>query len=90
MSNIVPDQEAVTASEFDGEPTGAELADIEFEMPVILAEVELLDVQISLLDRPLHPINWRRLRRAEHRLLAARSWLAAAETELAQFLGAGA
>jgi hypothetical protein len=90
MSNIVPDQEAVTASEFDGEPTDAELAAIDLEMPVILAEVELLDVQISPLDRPLNPIDWRRLRRAENRLLAERSWLAAAETELAQFLGAGA
>ncbi|MFD4999846.1 DUF6284 family protein [Streptomyces buecherae] len=56
-------------------PTPAELDAIGVEMPVILAEVDLLDVRIAMLDRPVYPIDARRLRRAEHRLLVERARL---------------
>ncbi|MFF3647373.1 DUF6284 family protein [Streptomyces sp. NPDC002181] len=54
------------------EPTDAELNAIEAEMPVVLAEVELLDALIVLLDRPASEFDGRRIRRAHHRVLAAR------------------
>lgn len=41
-------------------------------MPVIAAEVDLLDVQIATLDRPLSELDARRIRRARNRVLAAR------------------
>ncbi|MDJ0341373.1 DUF6284 family protein [Streptomyces sp. H10-C2] len=69
-------QAVVTAAEFDREPTDAELAGIEVEMPVILAEVALLDAQLMTLDRPASEVDTRRIRRAEHKLLTERRHLA--------------
>ena len=62
--------------QFDGEPTDAELAAIETEMPLVLAEVELLDAQIATLDRIPCEVDARRLRRARNRVLVARRDLA--------------
>lgn len=58
-----------------GEPTAADLAAIEAEWPLVEAELGLLDAQIVALSaaRGLSPLDWRRLRRAERRVLAA--WL---------------
>ncbi|MFI2033239.1 DUF6284 family protein [Streptomyces bottropensis] len=72
MKHIGAVQAAVTRDEFDREPTFAELDAIEAEMPLIEAEVELLDVQISLLDQPVTALDARRVRRARHKVLAAR------------------
>ncbi|MFJ1913179.1 DUF6284 family protein [Streptomyces sp. NPDC088147] len=76
-------QAAVTAAESDGGPTAAELDAIELEMPLILADVELLDAQIMTIDRPATELDIRRIRRARRRVLAARrelSNLSAAST----------
>lgn len=56
------------------EPTDAELAAIEAEWPVVEAELELLDAQIVALTtrQGATALGWRRLRRAERRVLAAR------------------
>ncbi|MET8421952.1 DUF6284 family protein, partial [Streptomyces sp. NPDC005098] len=51
MKHIAALQDLVTAASLDGEPSDAELDAIELEMPVIRAEVELLDAQIMTLDR---------------------------------------
>ncbi|MET8981040.1 DUF6284 family protein [Streptomyces sp. NPDC004539] len=72
MSPIVTVQDAVTAFEDWTEPTDAELAAIETEMPVVLADVELLDAYIATLDRTPTELDTRRLRRARRRALAAR------------------
>ncbi|MEU8622055.1 DUF6284 family protein [Streptomyces sp. NPDC048623] len=72
MKSIAALQTAVTAVMFDGEPSDAELDAIEQEQPLILAEVDLLDVEIALLDRPVTELDDRRLRRARNRVLAAR------------------
>ncbi|MFJ5017016.1 DUF6284 family protein [Streptomyces griseoluteus] len=71
MSHIVTVQDAVTAFEDFMEPTAAELDAIEREMPVILADVELLDAQIITIDRTPSELDARRIRRARRRLLAA-------------------
>ncbi|WP_030954609.1 DUF6284 family protein [Streptomyces sp. NRRL S-481] len=76
MGHIVTVQDAVTAFADFMEPTGAELGAIEQEMPVILADVELLDAQIITLDRIPTELDNRRLRRARRRALAARIALA--------------
>ncbi|MFC9684212.1 DUF6284 family protein [Streptomyces sp. NPDC056948] len=76
MNTIVTVQEAVTAFADFMEPTDAELDAIEQEMPVILADVELLDAQIITLDRIPTELDNRRLRRARRRALAARIALA--------------
>jgi len=57
-----------------GEPTAADLAAIEAEWPLIDAELAVVDAEIRILStgRPV-PLDWRRLRRAEHQMLAA--WL---------------
>ena len=57
-----------------GEPTAADLAAIEAEWPLIDAELALLDAEISALPAVGRPsqLDWRRLRRAERRVLAAR------------------
>ncbi|MFC8090775.1 DUF6284 family protein [Streptomyces sp. NPDC057301] len=68
MSHIVTVQDAVTAFADFMEPTDAELDAIEQEMPVILADVDLLDAQITTLDRTPTELDVRRIRRA----LAAR------------------
>ncbi|MFC7845393.1 DUF6284 family protein [Streptomyces sp. NPDC057382] len=72
MSDIVTVQDAVTAFEPWMEPTAAELDTIEQEMPVILADVELLDAHIVTLDRTPTEVDDRRIRRARRRALAAR------------------
>jgi hypothetical protein len=59
----------------DEEPTAAALAAIEAEWPLIDAELAVLDAQIRALTAAggPSPLDWRRLRRAERRVLAA--WL---------------
>ncbi|MEW1826143.1 DUF6284 family protein [Streptomyces sp. NPDC088196] len=71
MSNIVTVQDAVTAFADWIEPTNAELDAIEREMPVILADVDLLDAQIITLDRTPSELDTQRIRRARRRLLTA-------------------
>ncbi|MEW1774125.1 DUF6284 family protein [Streptomyces sp. NPDC086777] len=72
MKHIVTVQDAVTEFADWGEPTDAELDAIEQEMPVILADVDLLDAYIITLDRTPTELDARRIRRARHRALAAR------------------
>ncbi|MFE6589972.1 DUF6284 family protein [Streptomyces sp. NPDC057781] len=72
MNHIVTVQDAVTAFEPWMEPTAAELNAIEQEMPVILADVDLLDAHIVTLDRTPTEVDDRRIRRARRRALAAR------------------
>ncbi|MFC8140323.1 DUF6284 family protein [Streptomyces paradoxus] len=72
MNHIVTVQDAVTAFADSMEPTDAELDAIEQEMPVILADVDLLDAQIITLDRIPSELDNRRMRRARRRALAAR------------------
>ncbi|MGV9283783.1 DUF6284 family protein [Streptomyces sp. NPDC003730] len=72
MNHIVTVQDAVTAFADFMEPTNAELDAIEQEMPVILADVDLLDTQITTLDRAPSEVDERRIRRARRRALAAR------------------
>ncbi|MEV6016367.1 DUF6284 family protein [Streptomyces sp. NPDC051997] len=76
MEPIVTVQDAVTAFAPYMEPTDAELDAIEQEAPLIAAELELLDVQIALLDRPASALGQRKLRRATHKVLAERATLA--------------
>ncbi len=55
-------------------PTAAELVAIEAQWPLIEAELAVLDAEIvalSAVGGP-SPLDWRRLRRAERRMLAAR------------------
>ncbi|MDT0480336.1 DUF6284 family protein [Streptomyces doebereineriae] len=54
------------------EPTEAELDAIDREMPVILADIDLLDAHIATLDRTPSELDQRRIRRARRRPLAAR------------------
>ncbi|NLT57154.1 MAG: hypothetical protein GXX79_21845 [Actinomycetales bacterium] len=56
----------------DREPTVADLAAIQAEWPVIEAELAVLDAEIALITTT-HPsaLDWRRLRRAEARLIRA-------------------
>jgi hypothetical protein len=58
---------------YDKEPTAADLAAIEAEWPVIEAELAVLDAEIAALTAPggPSPLDWRRVRRAQHRALAA-------------------
>lgn len=72
MNPIVTVQTAVTEFADWGEPTDADLGAIERELPLILAEVDLLDAQIITLDRTPSELDARRLRRARRRVLAAR------------------
>ncbi|MEU9920814.1 DUF6284 family protein [Streptomyces griseoluteus] len=72
MNHVVTLQDAVTAFEDFMEPTSAELDAIEREMPVILADVDLLDAYIVTLDRTPTELDSRRIRRARRRALAAR------------------
>ncbi|ALU95606.1 hypothetical protein WQO_21200 [Streptomyces globisporus C-1027] len=77
MKSIAALQAAVTASApFDGEPSNAELNAIETEMPLILADVDLLDAQIMTIDRTPTDLDQQRIRRAHRRVLAARRDLA--------------
>lgn len=54
------------------EPSVADLAAIEAEWPLIEAELSVLDAEIRVLCAAggPSPLDWRRLRRAEHRALA--------------------
>ncbi|MEV5398257.1 DUF6284 family protein [Streptomyces cellulosae] len=72
MNPIVTVQDAVTAFGDFMEPTNAELDSIERELPVILADVDLLDAYITTLDRTPTELDNRRIRRARRRALAAR------------------
>ncbi|MGM9386310.1 DUF6284 family protein [Streptomyces antibioticus] len=72
MDHIVTVQDAVTAFADFIEPTAAELDAIEREMPVILADVDLLDAHITTMDRTPTELDARRIRRARRRALAAR------------------
>ncbi|MFF5254866.1 DUF6284 family protein [Streptomyces leeuwenhoekii] len=76
MNHIVTVQNAVTAFADFMEPTDAELEAIEREMPLVLAQVDLLDAQIVCLDRVPNELDTRRIRRALGRVLAARAALA--------------
>ncbi|MFI9827911.1 DUF6284 family protein [Streptomyces sp. NPDC051913] len=76
MSTIVTVQDAVTAFADFMEPTDAELDAIEREMPLILADVDLIDAQIITLDRTPTEVDARRIRRARRRVLAERLVLA--------------
>lgn len=53
------------------EPTAADLDEIEAEWPVIEAELGVLDAEIAAASHPGRPtpMDWRRLRRAEHQLM---------------------
>ncbi|MFF4879720.1 DUF6284 family protein [Micromonospora sp. NPDC000668] len=57
------------------EPTAADLAAIDAEWPLIAAELDLLDAEIAMLYAEDHggpsPLDWRRLRRAEARVIRA-------------------
>ncbi|WP_405505885.1 DUF6284 family protein [Streptomyces purpurascens] len=90
MKTIVTVQDVVTAFADFMEPTAAELDAIEQEMPVILADVDLLDAQIITLDRIPTELDNRRLRRARRRALAARIALAANRTAAATVPGGAA
>uniref|UniRef100_A0AAU2VR82 DUF6284 family protein n=1 Tax=Streptomyces sp. NBC_00008 TaxID=2903610 RepID=A0AAU2VR82_9ACTN len=72
MKTIAALQATVTAASLDFEPSAAELDAIDREMPLIRAEVELLDAQIMTIDRPATELDVRRVRRARNRVLAAR------------------
>ncbi|WP_020523031.1 DUF6284 family protein [Catelliglobosispora koreensis] len=54
-------------------PSDVELAAIDLEWPLIAAELDIVDAEIGLLTAPHGPteLDWRRLRRAEHRRLNA-------------------
>ncbi|MET8098464.1 DUF6284 family protein [Streptomyces sp. NPDC005236] len=75
MNPIVTVQEAVTAFADFMEPTDAELDAIEWEMPVILADVDLIDAQIIAMDHTPNEVDTRRVRRALARVLAERAKL---------------
>ncbi|MFB7539458.1 DUF6284 family protein [Streptomyces zaomyceticus] len=72
MKSIITLPANSRALAFDGEPSGAELDAVEWEMPLILAEVDLLDAEIWMLDRPATELGGRRIRRARHRVLDER------------------
>ena len=72
MNTIVTVADAAIAFADWIEPTDAELDAVEQEMPVILADVDLLDAQIVTLDRTPTELDARRIRRARRRALAAR------------------
>ena len=63
----------------DAEPTVAALTSIDAEWPLIDAELAVVDAEIQALSAAggPSPLDWRRLRRAERRVLAARARLAA-------------
>ncbi|WP_328450718.1 DUF6284 family protein [Streptomyces sp. NBC_00386] len=75
MNPIVTVQEAVTAFADFMEPTNAELDAIELEMPLILADVDLIDAQIIAMDHAPNDVDTRRVRRALARVLAERAKL---------------
>lgn len=62
------------------EPSAVQLAEIEAEWPLIAAELDVLDAEIVLINAADQggpsELDWRRLRRAEARALAAVAELA--------------
>ncbi|GII20851.1 DUF6284 family protein [Planosporangium mesophilum] len=62
----------------EADPTPNELVAIEREMPLIEAEVALVDAEIRMLTAEGGPsaLDWRRLRRAEARVLREAAALA--------------
>ncbi|MEW1798723.1 DUF6284 family protein [Streptomyces virginiae] len=75
MKSIAALQNVVTPWSDGLEPTVAELNAIEIELPLILAERDLLDAEIVTLDRMPSEVDEQRLRRARRRVLAARTAL---------------
>ncbi|MFI7302958.1 DUF6284 family protein [Micromonospora aurantiaca] len=63
------------------EPAAEDLAAVEAEWPLIAAELDVLDAEITLLYAEDHggptALDWRRLRRAEARVTRAAAELAA-------------
>lgn len=59
--------------DFDSGPSEADLAAIDAEWPLIAAELDLLDAEIALIYAEDHggptELDWRRLRRAQARVL---------------------
>ncbi|MFE9842495.1 DUF6284 family protein [Streptomyces goshikiensis] len=72
MKSIAALQSIVTLWPDGLEPSDAELDAIEWEMPLILADVDLLDAEIAVLDRAPSEVDAQRIRRARRRMLAAR------------------
>ncbi|BCJ59738.1 DUF6284 family protein [Micromonospora endophytica] len=66
------------------EPTAADLAAIDTEWPLIAAELDVLDAEITLINAEDHggptALDWRRLRRAESRVTRAAAEVAARTT----------
>jgi hypothetical protein len=62
----------------DEGPTDTDLAKIEREWPLIAAELDVVNAQIAQLTAGpfASELDWRRLRRAEHRVLAVQRKLA--------------
>ncbi|MFD6980007.1 DUF6284 family protein, partial [Streptomyces sp. NPDC059956] len=75
MKSIAALQNLVTPWSDGLEPSDAELNAIEQELPLILAERDLLDAQIMTLDRTPTEVDEQRLRRACRRVLAERTAL---------------
>src|SRR5688500_10182213 len=78
------DERPVVATDRDADPEGpteTDLAAIEREESLIGAEMALLDAEIRALTAPggPSPLDWRRLRRAEHRVLREMFAFVAAE-----------
>ncbi len=67
------------------EPTAADLAAIDTEWPLIAAELDVLDAEITMLYAEDHggptALDWRRLRRAEARVTRAAADLTARTTD---------
>ncbi len=65
------------------EPSADDLAGIEREMPLITAEIDVLTAEIGILTAAERggpsPLDWRRLRRANRRVIRAALDLAAAD-----------
>ncbi|MFD4525067.1 DUF6284 family protein [Streptomyces sp. NPDC058470] len=76
MNHIVTVQDAVTAFADFMEPTAAELDAIDREMPLILADVDLIDAQIIALNHTPNEVDAKRVRRAFGRVLEERRALA--------------
>ena len=66
-------------------PTVADLAAIDAEWPLIAAELDVLDAEITMLYAEDHggptALDWRRLRRAEARVTRAAADLTAGTTD---------
>lgn len=63
----------------DGEPTSAALSAIERQWPLLDAELAVVDAEVALLNAEGggSALDWRRLRRAEQRVLRETTSLAA-------------